>query len=166
MTSAEQDFRHTSEVKPSQADAERMVQVLEARGWTICPERVPLQGQLGYYCVRKIHRADGSCTERAHSVRWNMFEGPLVPVTVGCQDDAELLSFVWTHATHDGFYFFHYGDDDDEDDTDVGFVCYCRARLGYSYVLRVGDEMADDLSDAALHLLCAYDEYVDDRDGF
>lgn len=160
MTSAEQDFQHTSEVRPSQADAERMVQMLEARGWTACPERVPLQGQLGYYCVQKIHKADGSCAERAHSIRWNMFETPLVPATINCKNQRDLLGFVLGHADHHGFYFFHYGDG-----PDVGFVCYCRAERGYSFVMRVPGEVEAGFKHEALALLCAFDEDCPDDDG-
>ena len=147
--------KHTSEIRRSQADAERVMEVLQERGWTIYPERVPLQGQSGYYCVQIVHNADGSSTERAHSVRWNIFKSPLRPVTVGCRNELDLLSFIWRHAGHPGFDYFHY--DDDDGGGDVGFVCYCRASRGYSYVLRVGDSLDEPLNGAAVNLLGIYD---------
>lgn len=142
---------HTSEVRRSQAEAERVMEVLQERGWTVYPEKVPLQGQSGYYCVQTVQHADGTSTERAHSVRWNIFGGPLRPVTVGCRHGSDLLSFVWTHSRHAGFDYFTYGDSGD-----VGFVCYCRATHGYSYVLRVGRHLEGPLDEAAIDLLCAY----------
>lgn len=132
------------------------METLQEHGWTVYPERIPLQGQSGYYCVRTTHNADGSFTERAHSVRWNIFESPLIPVTVRSRDELDILSFVWSHATHPGFDYFHYGDDGPDDD--VGFVCYCRAILGYSHVLRVDISFDNPLNTAALELLEAFDE--------
>jgi len=146
---------HTSEVRRSQAEAERVMEVLQERGWTVYPERVPLQGQSGYYCVQTIRNPDGSCSERAHSVRWNIFTDPLIPVTIGCRNERDLLSFIWRHARHSGFDYFRYGEDGD-----VGFVCYCHATRGYSYVLRVGRFLEQPLPEEAVNLLCVYDDEV------
>jgi hypothetical protein len=143
---------HTSELKRSEAEAERVMTVLQSRGWTVCREKVPLQGQLGYYCVQTVHHADGSCSERSHSIRWNIFEDPLRPLTVPCRHDADLLSFVWAHSRHQGFDYFQYGDGD------VGFVCYCRAPRRYSLVLRVSAEGDVTFSEEAISLLVAFDD--------
>ena len=112
---------HTSIVKDSQEEAERAVSKLRRSGWEIYPEKVPLQGQWGFYCVRTFQDTDGFCRKRAHSVRWNIFDDELQPVTIACRNDQDLLSFVWTHALHEGFDHFEYGDGD------MGFVCYCHA---------------------------------------
>ena len=144
------ETEHTSELRRSQAEAERMMEILQERGWTVYPEKVPLQGQSGYYCVRTLLNPDGTSSERTHSIRWNMFETPLAPNTVRCQGDPDLLSFVWGHAGHQGFDYFHYTDGD------VGFVCYCRGEKGYSLVLRLSTDA--EFSPAAIYLLSAYDD--------
>jgi len=153
MDGPDREAQHTSEIRRSQAEAERVMEVLQQRGWTVYPEKVPLQGQSGYYCVRTIHHPDGRCEERAHSVRWNMFADALVPLTIWCGGDIDLLSFIWQHARHDGFDYFHYG----EGEGDVGFVCYCRAGRGYSTVLRVSSDGVT-YSDRAIDTLVAFDE--------
>jgi hypothetical protein len=145
---------HTSELRPSQEEAERVMQVLQEQGWSVYPERVPLQGQSGYYCVRTVHHPDGSCSKRAHSIRWNLFDDALVPLTICCPGDAELLSFAWRHAGHPGFDYFQYSDNDEA----VGFVCYCRAAAGYSLVLRVSTSGGETFSDEAVAMLVAFSE--------
>jgi len=152
MDAHEEEAEHTSELRRSQAEAERMMEVLQERGWTVYPEKVPLQGQSGYYCVQTVLHQDGSCSERAHSIRWNIFEDPLVPLTIQCGGDTDLLSFVWQHASHQGFDYFHY------DGGDVGFVCYCRAQGGYSLVMRLSAAQDDSFSCNAISLLAEFDE--------
>lgn len=151
MDAHDYEDEHTSEIKRSREEAERVVQRLKSSGWEIYPEKVPLQGQWGFYCVRTYQDADGECHKHAHSVRWNIFDSELRPVTIHCRDDRDLLSFVWQHAIHDGFDYFEYGDGD------VGFVCYCRSGRGRSLVLRVGVEIEPDLSADAFELLYMYE---------
>ena len=142
--------QHTWEIKPSREEAEGIMKRLEALGWTVYPERVPLAGQSGYYCVHTVAHEDGSASERTHSIRWNLFDVPLHPLAIVCTSDAELLDFLWGHATHDGFAFFEYGDGDDGD---VGFVCYCRGESGYSLVLHVSAETFPTITPPAVEVL-------------
>lgn len=152
MESTDYEDAHTSELKLSQEEAERTVRLLKNRGWEVYPEKVPLQGQWGFYCVCTYQAEDGECYKKSHSVRWNLYEGPLRPFTIDCQNDGDLLSFVWQHAAHDGFDYFEYGDGD------VGFVCYCRGSdTGCSLVLRVGSEIEEVLSEEAFELLFFYE---------
>jgi hypothetical protein len=151
MDRADYDDEHTSELKRSREEAESAVQKLKKHGWAIYPERIPLQGQWGFYCVSTYQDGKGACHKRAHSVRWNLYDNELRPVTVECRDDLDLLSFIWQHATHDGFGYFEYGDGD------VGFVCYCRGRRGQSLVLRVSSDIDHILSGDAFELLYRYE---------
>jgi len=143
--------QHTSELKRSKEEAERVVQILRKRGWEIYPEKVPLQAQWGFYCVHTFQDDRGECHKLSHSVRWNIYGAPLRPLTIDCHNDGDILSFVWQHSNHDGFDYFEYGDGD------VGFVCYCRSELGCSLVLRVGSEIEHLLSEEAFELLYYYD---------
>lgn len=136
--------RHTAELKPSQEDAEEVMRSLQSQGWEVYHERVPLTGQAGYYCVRTVSCADGSEVKHAHSVRWNRFSDPLMPVTIDCFVRTALFGFILRHGAHDDFEYFEYGDGD------VGLVCYCNAERGWSEVLRISDEFEHDLDD-----LCA-----------
>lgn len=145
---------HTAELKRSREEAERVAGQLQRQGWEISPERVPLQGQWGFYCVRTFQDSDGEFRTVTHSVRWNLFKNELQPVTVACRNDTDLLSFVWQHAAHEGFDYFEYG----QDSGDVGFVCYCHAYAGTSLVLRLNSEIEDALSEAAFELLYAFDD--------
>jgi hypothetical protein len=148
---------HTCELKPSQEDAERVVERLRQGGWEIYNERVPLSGQFGYYCVRLVPQEQGGLMQQVHSVRWNLFGDPLVPLTIECLDDTTLLSFLWQHISHENFSFFEY------DEGDVGFVCYCHGEHGYSLVLRVSDEDTS-LSDVARDVVvsCVAKSHDDD----
>jgi hypothetical protein len=139
--------QHTSELKATKEEADRVMQTLQQRGWTIFHERVPLAGQAGYYCVREVTTEDGEVVKKAHSVRWNRFKDALFPVTIDCTDRLVLLSFIWRHGAHEGFEYFEYGDGD------VGLVCYCHAHLGWSEVLRVSDEIQHDLDEPSYEIL-------------
>lgn len=139
--------RHTSELRSSQEEAEEVMSSLQRKGWEVYHERVPLVGQAGYYCVRTLQQADGSEIRHAHSVRWNRFDGPLMPVTIDCRDRRTLLSFMWRHGEHDEFEYFEYGDGD------VGLVCYCNADRGWSEVLRISDEFEHDLDETCQEIL-------------
>ena len=139
---------HTWELRPSQEEAEGVRRRLEANGWVVYPERIPLTGQSGYYCVRTITHEDGTSSQYTHSVRWNLFDTPLQPITIPCRSDAELLGFLWRHARHPGFGFFEYGDE-----RDVGFVCYCRGEQGYSLALRVSTDVFPKITDQTINVL-------------
>jgi hypothetical protein len=142
---------HTAELKRSRAEAEKVADALRDKGWEVYPEKVPLAGQWGYYCVNTWHDEDGSSCQRAHSVRWNLYDQELHPVVINCRNDRDLLSFIWTHGTHEGFDHFEYGDGD------VGFVCYCQGQRGKSLVLRVGQEIDEALSEESFELLWMYE---------
>lgn len=143
--------RHTCELKRNQEEAERIVSQMRDQGWEIYSERVPLAGQFGYFCTRLVKQPDGGLTRHAHSVRWNLFGDPLVPITIDCLNDKAFLSFLWQHAGHENFSFFEY------QDGDVGFVCYCRGgTCGFSDVLRISDECVPGLSEDALEIVGAY----------
>lgn len=139
---------HTWEIKPTQEEVESVRRKLEASGWVIYPERVPLTGQSGYYCVRTVKHDDGTSSQHTHSVRWNLFDAPLRPVTILCRDDADLLSFLWQHARYPGFGFFEYGENGD-----VGLVCYCHGSRGCSLVLRIGDGAIPGVTHRAIVVL-------------
>lgn len=159
--------KHTFELKPSQEAVEQAVKLLRERGWEIYNERVPLSGQFGYFCVRVFADGSGKPVQHAHSVRWNLFGKPLIPVTIDCLDDRAFLSFLWQHATHENFSFFDY------QDGDVGFVCYCGGESGYSTVLRVSEEFEPGIGDLAfdileeyigMHVVCDLDDEDDEDD--
>ena len=101
--------RHTSELKPNQEDAEQVMLNLQRKGWSVYNERVPLAGQAGYYCVRTLTSLDGNVVKHAHSIRWNRFIEPLMPVTIDCLRRVTLLSFMWRHGGHHNFEYFEYG---------------------------------------------------------
>jgi len=149
MAPDEFEERHTAELKHSREEAEQAVRQLRAQGWDIYPEKVPLQGQWGFYCVCMYQADNGEFYKHAHSVRWNIYEKELRPITVNCRDDADLLSFVWQHAGHDGFDFFEYDDDD------IGFVCYCLNPQGCSLALCISADLQLILSNEAIALLQA-----------
>jgi hypothetical protein len=142
---------HTAEVKSSRAEAEQIAQELSDQGWDVYPERVPLQGQWGFYCVQSFHSDDGHKRQKAYSVRWNLFDTVLTPIEIDTQHERDILSFIWTHAGHSGFDYFEYGDGD------VGFVCHCQGDRGKSIVLRIGSEVDHLLSDDAFELLWIYE---------
>ena len=148
---------HTAILKSSRAEAERIADTLKAKGWEVYPEKVPLAGQGGYYCVSTWQDNDGEYIKRAHSVRWNIFGKELRPIVMNAQQETDILSFLWQHATHPGFDHFEYGDGD------VGFVCYCRGNEGQSLVLRVGVEIEDELSQDAFELLWIYQNQGSDE---
>lgn len=150
--------RHTSELKPSREAAERVVSRMRSHGWEVYEERVPLSGQYGFYCVRVVPDEGGDLVRQAHSVRWNLFDSALVPVTIDCWDDAVFLSFLWRHAGHEDFSFFEYHDGD------VGFVCYCEGHRGFSLALRVSDDFEPGLSDEATEIVGAFVPCFDDED--
>lgn len=141
---------HTAILKSSQEEAEEVAETLKDRGWEVYPEKIPLIGQGGYYCVSTWQDQDGEYIKRARSFRWNLFDNELRPIVVDCQQGTDILSFLWQHTTHPGFDHFEYGDGD------VGFVCYCQGEAGRSLVLRVGAELEDILSDEAFELLWLY----------
>jgi len=150
---AEGDYdQHTSTLKSSRAEAEQIADTLRDKGWDVYPEKVPLAGQWGYYCVTMLRDDDGEYFKRAHSVRWNIFSEELHPIVIDCQQETDILSFLWQHSTHHGFDHFEYGDGD------VGFVCYCQGERGQSLVLRIGVELDSVLSQNAFELLWTYDE--------
>jgi len=139
--------RHTTELKHSQEDAEKVMLNLQRKGWQVYHERVPLTGQAGYYCVRTLKRSDGEEVRHAHSVRWNRFSEPLMPVTIDCLRQRGLLEFMWRHGGHEEFEYFEYGDGD------VGLVCYCNAVRGWSEILRISDEFDHDLDEHCQEIL-------------
>lgn len=140
---------HTCELKPSQEDAAQVANRLRRSGWEVYNERVPLSAQFGYYCVRVVPQPNGTLIRYAHSVRWNLFEHPLEPVTIDCPDEGTLLSFLWGHSSHENFSFFEY------EEGDVGFVCYCRGLSGYSLALRLNEdcELSDTARDVVTHCI-------------
>jgi len=142
---------HTSELKRSREEAERAAEHFRLKGWDVYPEKVPLAGQWGFYCVHTWTNSDGSTSKRAHSVRWNIYEQELTPIVIDAQCDADILSFLWQHAGHDGFDHFEYGDGD------VGFVCYCQGDRGRSLVLRIGSEIDHLLHESTFELLWMYE---------
>lgn len=151
---AEQDYDHddhTAELKKSREEAEMAAETLRLKGWDVYPEKVPLVGQWGYYCVSTWVSSDGVERSRAHSVRWNLYDRELQPLVIDCQQESDILSFVWKHAGHPGFDHFEYGNGD------VGFVCYCRGKQGQSLVLRIGQELDETFSDETFELLWLYE---------
>jgi len=149
---AEHDYDdHTAELKRSREEAEMAAEALRQKGWDVYPEKVPLAGQWGYYCVNTWVSSDGIERKRALSVRWNLYERELRPIVIDCQKETDLLSFIWQHAGHAGFDHFEYGDGD------VGFVCYCQGHVGQSLVLRIGQELDEELSEEAFELLWLYE---------
>lgn len=151
---------HTAVLKGSREEAERAAQALKDLGWDVYPEKVPLTGQWGYYCVSTWQAPGGTLRKRAQSVRWNLFGHELCPVVIDCTCETDIFSFVWQHGTHDNFDYFEYGDGD------VGFVCYCRGHLGRSLVMHIGQELDPELSDAAFELMWIYenDNVIEDDD--
>lgn len=148
---SEADYEdHTSVLKTSREEAEKTAATLKRKGWEVYPEKVPLAGQGGYYCVTTWQDDEGDYVKRAHSVRWNIFEKELHPIVIECQQQNDILSFLWSHSGHRGFDFFEYGDGD------VGFVCYCQGSRGRSLVLRIGTELEPDLTPEAFELLWIY----------
>lgn len=123
---------------------------LQAKGWTVYHEYVPLQGQSGYRCIREVPSADGSFVEQCHSVRWNVFQYQLVPCVLECEHEIDLLNFLWRHAAHASFKMFDFGEGD------VGFVCHCRADRGYSLALNVSPETAAGMNESARVVLDWY----------
>jgi len=139
-----------------------MAQSLKDQGWEVYPEKVPLAGQCGFYCVHTWQDSKGMLCKKAHSIRWNLFGHELQPIIIDCQQETDILSFVWQHGNHPGFDYFEYGDGD------VGFVCYCRGDDQRSLVLHVGQELDETFSDETFELLWLYENgnsfYDDDED--
>ena len=139
--------QHTSEVLGSREEAESAMREFQQKGWEVFHERVPLSGQFGFYCVRTVVRSDGSESRLAHSVRWNRFHEPLIPVTIACHTRQTFLSFLLRHGQHESFEYFEYGDGD------VGLVCYCNALRGWSDVLQISDDFDHDLDETCQEIL-------------
>jgi hypothetical protein len=132
VTEPENDpTRHTWEVLDNQEKAEQVTKALRERGWTIYRERVPLHGQSGFYCTRTEHDGAGESVKVAHSVRWNLYGKPLRPIAMDAENGNDLLMYLMHHARHPGFEFV------DLQDGDLGFVCHCTARVGYSLSIRI-----------------------------
>jgi hypothetical protein len=142
----------TYEVHDSREDAVAAMRALQAQGWVVYPETVPLQGQAGFYCILHDKGAQ-DLIKQTHSILWNMYDQELIPVVVDCQSDSHLFSFVMTHGKHDTFGYFKYPNED------VGFVCYCRGEdRGVSLVLRITDEEDSDLSEDAYEFLWLFEK--------
>jgi hypothetical protein len=148
----ELNLDHTFEVKESPEDAVMAMRALQASGWLVFKETVPLSGQCGFRCIMQEERK-GRVIRRSHSILWNMYEGELFPIIIDCNNEVEMFSFVMQHGHHETFGYFEYDDDDD-----VGFVCYCRAHLRRSLVLRISEEVQCDFSDNAVDFLYQYEE--------
>ena len=140
----------TWEIKGTREEAEQIVRRLQSSGWTVYHERVPLQGQSGYYCVRATETDDGVVVRRCHSVRWNIFQRELIPFIVECETEGDLLGFLWTHGGHSSLEHLDFGDGE------IGFVCHCRAERGYSMAMNITREIADVLDPRVRVLLMRY----------
>jgi hypothetical protein len=149
----DEDHIQTYEVHDSRTTAVEAMRALQADGWIVYPETVPLQGQAGFYCVLHEKAKDKSVVKRAHSILWNMYEHELVPVEIDCTGTPHLFSFVFEHGKHETFGYFQYPDDD------VGFVCYCKGPArGISLVLKISDETQCELSEEAYEFLWMYEK--------
>lgn len=144
----DENARHTWEVLDTEERAIQVSKILRERGWTIYRERVPLQGQSGFYCTRVEHDEQGEAVQVAHSVRWNVYGQPLQPIATDASNGADLLFFLFYHAQHPGFEFV-----DLKDNGDLGFVCHCTARAGYSLSIRVTRRLTRKLDPAVRRML-------------
>jgi len=140
---------HTYTVMRTREDAVRAMRSLQAKGWEVFTANAPLSGQVGFRCVTHSLDDEGGLFPRAHSIFWNLYDSELVPITLDCSNEHELLSFVWQHGAHDNFGFFEFPQNDE-----VGFVCYCRGHIGRSIVLRIPEEL--DLNDDAIDFIWEY----------
>lgn len=145
---------HTFDLKDSRQSAEREVESYKAQGWEVFHEKIPLTGQIGFYCVREYTTPEGTQGKETHSIRWNQFERELEPVTINCYRKTVLFQYLLRHARHN-VYVFNYSDGD------LGFVCYCHAKNGWSEVLRVSDSEPVDFDDDTYEILWEYSNKAD-----
>ena len=150
------EIDHTWEILEGPEEAVEAMRALQADGWLVFRETVPLSGQCGFRCIMQEQEA-GKLVRREHSILWNVFDTELVPIVVDCRDERDLLAFVLQHGAHRSFDFFEYVDDD------VGFVCYCRAHLRRSLVLRIADETLCDFSDDAMEFIYRFEDKPQDQ---
>lgn len=109
-------------------EVEERANILEDEGWEVKAMFYPILGQSGYSCTRTTEKL-GTLEE---SFVFNIFGQPLQPITIPCDNDKVLLSFLWEHSAHGLTYF-------QTQKSEWGLICYCKAKLGQSYVLMVSN---------------------------